>query len=116
MSDRFTIDAEVLKAFSHPTRLMILNELLSGVKCVTDIEDLLKCRQANISQHLTVLRHAKLVDFSQDGAMRCYYLSRPKLVRDMLRLLDRDEPVIKRTHDQIAALKRRKQKMACAKV
>jgi len=67
---------------------MILNELLSGVKCVTDIEDLLSARQANISQHLTVLRHCKLVDFAQDGSLRCFYLSRPRLVRDMLRLLE----------------------------
>jgi ArsR family transcriptional regulator len=115
MNERFSMDAELLKAFSHPTRLMILNELLAGVKCVTDIEDLVSCRQANISQHLTVLRHAKLVDFAQDGALRCYYLSRPKLVRDVLRLLGRNEPVIKRTREQIAVEKRRKQKVACTK-
>jgi ArsR family transcriptional regulator, arsenate/arsenite/antimonite-responsive transcriptional repressor len=114
MNLRFAMDAELLKAFSHPTRLMILNELLAGVKCVTDIEDLLACRQANISQHLSVLRHAKLVDFAQDGALRCYYLSRPKLVRDVLRLLNRDEPVIKRSREQIAIEKRRKQRTACA--
>ena len=114
MSQQFSVDADVLKAFSHPTRLMILNQLLAGVKCVTDIEDLLECRQANISQHLGVLRHAKLVDFVQDGALRCYYLSRPKLVRDMLRLLGRDEPPVKRTREQIAAEKRRKGKTTCA--
>lgn len=116
MNERFSMNAELLKAFSHPTRLMILNELLAGVKCVTDIEDLLACRQANISQHLTVLRHAKLVDFAQDGALRCYYLTRPRLVRDLLRLLKRGDPVVRRTREQIATQKRRKQKKACTKV
>ena len=93
--------ARVMKALAHPTRLMILQELLAGTKCVTDMEELLPARQANISQHLAVLRNAKLVDFAQDGALRCYYLARPKLVRDLLRLMSRDEPAVKRTADQI---------------
>lgn len=99
--------AELLKAFSHPTRLAILQELLDGPRCVTDMEELLPARQANISQHLAVLRYARLVDYAQDGALRCYYLARPKLVRDMLRLVGRDEPVVKRTAEEIRAAKER---------
>ncbi len=114
MGPQFLLDAELLKACGHPTRLMILNELLAGVKCVTDIEDLLSVHQANVSQHLSVLRHAKLVDFARDGALRRYYLTRPKLVRDLLRLLNRGDTVVKRTPAQIAAEKRRKQRELCA--
>lgn len=99
--------AELLKAFSHPTRLAILQELIVGPKCVTDMEELLPARQANISQHLAVLRHAKLVDYAQDGALRCYYICRPCLVRDMLALVGRNEPVVKRTAEQIRADKER---------
>ncbi len=99
--------AELLKAFSHPTRLAILRELLAGPKCVTDMEELLPARQANISQHLGVLRHAKLVDYAQDGALRCYYLCRPYLVDDMLKLVGRDEPIIKRSPEEIQADKER---------
>jgi len=99
--------AEMLKAFSHPTRLSILQELLAGPKCVTDMEELLPVRQANLSQHLCVLRNAKLVDFAQEGALRCYYLARPRLVGDMLKLLGREEPVIKRSAAQLKADKQR---------
>jgi ArsR family transcriptional regulator len=99
--------AELLKSFSHPTRLAILQELVDGPKCVTDIEDLVSARQANISQHLSVLRYARLVDYAQDGALRCYYLCRPRLVRDMLALVERDEPVVKRTAEEIQADKER---------
>src|SRR5687768_3437532 len=88
---------ELLKAFAHPTRLMILEELVAGPKCVTDMEELLPARQANISQHLAVLRYARLVDYAQDGALRCYYLCRPRLVGDLFRLIGRDEPVVKRS-------------------
>lgn len=99
--------AELLKAFSHPTRLAILQELAAGPKCVTDMEELLPARQANISQHLAVLRHAKLVDYAQDGALRCYYLCRPRLVEDMLALVGRGDQVVKRTPEEIKADKER---------
>jgi hypothetical protein len=62
--------AELLKAFSHPTRL-------------------------------------ELVDYAQDGVLRCYYLCRPRLVRDMLSLVQRDEPPVKRTAEEIQADKKR---------
>jgi ArsR family transcriptional regulator len=99
--------AELLKAFSHPTRLAILQELAAGPQCVTDMEQLLPARQANISQHLGVLRHARLVDYAQDGALRCYYLCRPRMVEDMLALVGRDEPILKRSPDEIQADKER---------
>jgi ArsR family transcriptional regulator len=108
--------AELLKAFSHSTRLAILQELLSGPKCVTDMEELLPARQANISQHLAVLRHAKLVDFAQDGIARCYYLSRPELVGDMLALVGRSDPVIKRTAVEIQKDKDRLKKIQSGSV
>jgi ArsR family transcriptional regulator len=97
--------AELLKACSHPTRLAILDELLSGPKCVTDMEDLLPARQANISQHLAVLRYTRLVDYAQDGPLRCYYLARPKFVSDLLALVRRGDPVVKRTAAEIKAEK-----------
>lgn len=109
--------AELLKAFSHSTRLAILEELLAGPKCVTDMEELLPARQANISQHLAVLRHAHLVDYAQDGSLRCYYLCRPKLAEDMLALVGRNDPVVLRTPEDIQADKERlaKAKTASAK-
>lgn len=109
MAERIELEptAETLKAFAHPIRLMILQELAEGTKCVTDMEELLPAKQANISQHLAVLRNAKLVDSAQDGALRCYYLARPKLVRDLLRLVARNEPPVKRTALEIKAEKER---------
>ena len=36
--------------------LALIDELAKGPKCVTDMQDLWQVRQANISQHLAVLR------------------------------------------------------------
>jgi ArsR family transcriptional regulator len=95
--DRAYERAELIKAFAHPTRLQILDELGKG----THMEDILPVTQVNISQHLTVLRNARLVDFAQDGAVRCYYLSRPKLVEGVLALIAVDHPVLRKTREQI---------------
>jgi ArsR family transcriptional regulator len=97
----------LLKAFSHPTRLAILQQLVAGPQRVTDMEELLPARQANISQHLAVLRHARLVNYAQDGSLRCYYLCRPQLVEDMLALVGRGDPVVARTRKEIQADKER---------
>jgi|GEM_PF-482823 len=102
-----SVAAELLRAFSHPTRLAILQELAAGPKCVMDMEEILPARQANISQHLAVLRHAQLVDYAQEGALRCYYLCRPDLVVDMLSLVARNDPVVRRTPAEIQADKKR---------
>ena len=77
---------------------------------MTDKEDILPVTQVNISQHLTVLRNAKLVDFAQDGGTRCYYLSRPKLVESVLALLSADYPIIRKTKEQIDREKARGEK------
>lgn len=78
----------ILKALAHKTRLKIVMELLGETRCVTAIHELLPASQANISQHLTILRHAGLVDFSQEGAQRCYFLAQPQLISDLVKLLE----------------------------
>lgn len=97
--------AEQLKALAHPTRLQIVMELQKGTKCVTDIQELLPASQANISQHLTVLRHAGLVDFAQDGAQRCYYLARPQMVQSIVASLFTDEPALRKSKQDITSEK-----------
>ncbi|MGZ9148129.1 MAG: ArsR/SmtB family transcription factor [Candidatus Deferrimicrobiaceae bacterium] len=109
-ADRAYEWADLLKAFAHPTRLQILDELRKGTQCVTDMEEILPVTQVNISQHLTVLRNAKLVDFAQDGALRCYFLSRPKLVEGILDLLAADLPILRKTKEQIDREKERARK------
>lgn len=102
--------AELLRLLGHPVRLALLEELSVAPKCVSDIQELLGLRQANVSQHLTLLRRARLVDCHEDGNQRCYYLLRPALARDLLKFVVRDYPVVPKSARQVrrAAGKRRK--------
>jgi DNA-binding transcriptional ArsR family regulator len=88
MADKknFEKEAQVFKALAHPTRLLIINTLLEeGEKCVFNIQDLLKASQPNISQHLKILKYADIVDFRQQGNLRCYFLKYPKKIRALLK-------------------------------
>ncbi len=88
--------AELLRILSHPTRLAIVEELSRGAKCVSNIQDLVSVSQANVSQHLSALRRKQIVDYHEDGKLRCYYLTRPKLVKKVVEFLSGDYPVITR--------------------
>ena len=100
-SDQLAESAELLKIVAHPVRLAILAEVIHGPKCVNAIQELLDVRQANVSQHLTVLRHNGLIAFHQDGARRCYYLSRPALVTTLFAFLEGDYPTVRLTKEEV---------------
>ena len=81
----FTRQARTFKALAHPTRLMIIDSLLKGEKCVSDIQDLLQSSQPNVSQHLSILKASGIVDFCQKGNLRCYHLKDPDKIRTLIR-------------------------------
>jgi len=80
---------ELLKVIAHPVRVKILEELTKGVKCVSDLEEFLEISQPNISQHLSLLRSFRIIDYYIDGRLRCYFLVDP-IIPDLLELLKKD--------------------------
>jgi ArsR family transcriptional regulator len=80
----FTRQARIFKALAHPTRLMIIDSLLKGEKCVGDIQDLLQSSQPNVSQHLSILKASGIVDFCQKGNLRGYHLKDLEKIRTLI--------------------------------
>ena len=78
------------KALSHPTRVSIIAKILEGERCVNDIKEFVGARQANISQHLTILKLSGIVDWRQEGKKKCYFLKNPGLVKGILSLFRED--------------------------
>ncbi len=70
--DAYRLLARTIKALAHPTRLAILSLLREGEVCVCDLEPALDLRQANISQHLAILRRANLVTSRREGLRILY--------------------------------------------
>ena len=80
--------ADFFKTLGHPTRLRIVRELAEGERCVGAVENCVGASQANVSQHLTVLKKQGIVACRKDGNLRCYYLTDPRLIQDLLTVLD----------------------------
>jgi ArsR family transcriptional regulator len=80
--------AQMLKALAHPVRLLIVEKLLEKEQCVNDIRELVNVSQPNISQHLNTLRFSGIVDFRQQGNLRCYFLRNPQNIKKVLKALE----------------------------
>jgi DNA-binding transcriptional ArsR family regulator len=66
--------AELLKAMSHPHRLCIVKGLLDNSCNVTKIGDCLNLPQSTVSQHLSKLKAAGIIQGKRDGNEICYTL------------------------------------------
>jgi len=63
----YDLQVQIFKVLTHPTRLAILDLLRDGEHCVCHMEAYLGLKQASISQQLSVLREAGLVQDRRDG-------------------------------------------------
>ncbi len=63
------IDAmsKILKSMSHPIRLKILCLLQDKELSVGDIRDQVETTNANVSQHLNILRSQGIIDYRKDA-------------------------------------------------
>lgn len=64
--------AALLKALSNESRLLILCNLVSGEKCVGELNERIPLSQSALSQHLARLRKDKLVCIRKE-AQTVYY-------------------------------------------
>jgi len=71
--------AKLFRTLMHPARLEILDTLRDGEHCVCHLEAALGYRQAYISQQLSVLREAGLVQDRRDGWNIFYHVVEPRV-------------------------------------
>ncbi len=83
----FEMHAEICKIFTNPKRLEIISLLKDEEKTVSELEKLAGIPQANISQHLTVLRQNGVVTTRREGANIYYRIANPKILQacDLMR-------------------------------
>lgn len=86
-TELYQLHASVCKGLADPKRLLIISELRDGERSVSDICEALDLPQANVSQHLAILRDKGLVKARRDGQFVFYSLTSEKIIRaiDLLR-------------------------------
>lgn len=99
----FAEQAKIFKALGHPSRLLMVDALREGERCVCELQALVGDDLSTVSRHLSVLREAGVVSSEKRGTNIYYRLS--------LCCLDRflqctGEVIEKRIHDQLALLRK----------
>lgn len=79
----FEEQANLLQALAHPKRLEILNLIAQKSLTVTEIYSMLDLPQANISQHLQLLRQTGVVTAERNGK-EIYYRIKNKKITNFL--------------------------------
>ncbi len=80
MDEITTLQAEVLKTLANPRRLEIIHRLALGPCEVGRLADEIGASQPNVSQHLSVLRAAGMVEAERDGREVRYRLTDPDVI------------------------------------
>ena len=79
--------ASIFQALAHPTRIAILEALKEGETSARAIQDRLGVEQANLSQHLAILRSRQIVSARKEGNQVFYSVRNRVLVKvlDLMR-------------------------------
>jgi ArsR family transcriptional regulator len=71
------MQAQVLKALAHPSRLGMVELLADGERCVCDLQRVVGADMSTVSKHLSVLKAAGIVRDEKRGLQVFYSLRFP---------------------------------------
>lgn len=77
----FNLQEEIFRTIASQKRLEIIQLLQSGEMTVGEMTEMLGIRQANVSQHLSELRQAKIVATRREGTKIYYRLTDERIAR-----------------------------------
>jgi ArsR family transcriptional regulator len=79
--------AELCQTLASPVRLEILNLLRDGEQPVNELAEQTELNQANVSQHLAILRNKGIVTTRREGTNVYYRVANSKIIRacDLIR-------------------------------
>jgi len=69
--------SQVLKALAHPTRVLLVDALRSGEKCVMELLRIADVDGSTMSRHLERLRDAGILESRKEGQRVFYRLASP---------------------------------------
>ncbi len=72
--------ASIFQALAHPTRIAIVETLREGELSARALQERLGVEQANLSQHLAILRSRQIVANRKEGNQVFYSLGNPVLI------------------------------------
>jgi ArsR family transcriptional regulator, virulence genes transcriptional regulator len=80
-NDFYNLHADICKTISNPNRQAILDMMRSGEITVSELVNKTGISQANLSQHLAILRSKGVVNTRRDGNNIYYSISNVKIIQ-----------------------------------
>ena len=76
-----TVRAQVMKALASPIRLMIIDELSRGERCVCELQPLFAIDQSTLSRHLSALKNVGILTERREGTKIIHRLATPCILK-----------------------------------
>ena len=73
--------ADIFKALGHSSRLLIVDALTHGERCVADLTQFIGCDTSTVSNHLSILRNVGLIADERRGQQVFYRLATPCITK-----------------------------------
>lgn len=67
----FQARARIMKALASPVRLMIVQELSRGERCICELQPLFPMNKSTLSRHVAALKNVGIVSERREG-VRCF--------------------------------------------
>ena len=77
----YELHANTCKILANAKRLQILDLLRSGEMSVSNLAEEMGLREANVSQHLALMRQKGILSTRRDGVTVYYCLTNPKVIK-----------------------------------
>lgn len=76
----YRLHSDLCKTLAHAKRQEILDIIRGQTVTVTELVEKTGIPQANVSQHLAVLKSKGVIALRREGARACYYIANPKIL------------------------------------
>lgn len=83
MEQDYTKIAKIMRAFSDPKRLLILDTLSCGERCALELQETLSVAQSTTSYHMKLLEDVGAVAMRSEGKCLFYSLNQQELHKFM---------------------------------
>lgn len=95
------VRADILKALAHPVRILIVNALVKGERCVCELNKLAEIDQSGLSRHLAMLKKVGILSDRREGMKVYYRLETPCILKAFECAVDVLKADVKRRNDHL---------------
>jgi ArsR family transcriptional regulator len=76
-TEEFTARAKVMKALASPVRLMIVDELSRGERCMCELQPMFHMNKSTLSRHIAALKNVGILSERREGVRTYLRLATP---------------------------------------